>query len=129
MRSKFMRSKTKLMIFHKMLLRQQRRSYSPKRKLGWEGVLSLRKISERWEEITGKPDSSSWLKQLKKRAMDENWTTTLDILNHYDLRYLAKLVKEKKIDNVFMFVNDPQERRALAQFLLREKIDLDTLLI
>lgn len=112
-----------------MLLHQQRRNYTTKKikKLYWDNVLSLGSISNRWEEITGQPDSSSWLDKLRNYAVQNKWTTPSSGIQNLPLKYIAQLQKDRKIKDVFMFVNDPQEKRAVAKFLAREGIDKDTL--
>jgi len=122
-----MRSKT-MTLFLRMLVRRQRRNYTTKkRKLYWDNVLSLGSISNRWEEITGQPDSSSWLDKLRNYAVRNKWTTSSSDIQNFPLEHIARLQKDGKIKDVFMFVNDPEEKRAVAKFLAREGIDKDTL--
>lgn len=111
-------------LFQKMLVR----NYTPKNsKPYWPNVLSLLAISDRWEEITGKPDSSHWLYELGRCA--NNWTTPFSLVKNLSLKDVALLKKHGKIkiEDVFMFINDPEEKKALAKFLVREEIDKETL--
>lgn len=121
-----MRSKT-MTLFLEMLVRRQRRNYTTrKRKLYWN-VLSLGAISNRWQEITGQPDSSSWLDKLGKHAVRKKWRTPFIQIINLPLEDVACLQKSGGIEDVFMFVNNPEEKRAVAQFLARKGADQDLL--
>lgn len=83
-----------------------------------------------WQEITGKPDSSSWLERLRKYVSygkREHWSTPFDTLVNLDLKHIAHLKKKGKIGDVFMFVDDPEEKRAVALFLAGKGIDKGSL--
>jgi hypothetical protein len=107
-----------------------KKNYTPKSsKPYWPNVLSLLAISHRWQEITGKPDSSSWLSKLGRRAARNNWTTPFRQVKNLPLKDVAQLKKHGKIqiEDIFMFVTKKEEKRAVAQFLTREGIPEDTL--
>ena len=75
-----------------------KRNYTPKSsKPYWPNVLSLLAISHRWQEITGKPDSSSWLSKLGRRAARNNWTTPFRQVKNLPLKDVAQLKKHGKI--------------------------------
>lgn len=114
-------------LFLKILVR----NYSPESgKAYWPGQLSLVEISNNWEDITGKPDSSNWLSKLSRRARAANWTTPFRLVRSMRLEDVAQLKKGgkfKTITDVFMDVNDQEEKKALAKFLVDKKIDRETL--
>jgi hypothetical protein len=95
----------------------------------WDNVVSLAYIANRWKEITGQPDSCYWLDELRIHVTNKknNWTTPFTILKNYPIKHIAHMKKNDKIEDVFMFVNSPEEKRAIAKFLAREGIDSDTL--
>jgi hypothetical protein len=95
----------------------------------WDNEVSLASIANRWKEITGQPDSCYWLDELRIHVTNKknNWTTPFTLLKNYPIKHIAHMKKNDKIKDVFMFVNSPEEKRAIAKFLAREGIDSDTL--
>jgi len=102
---------------------------SMKRKIElWDdNVVSLGSIYNHWQEITGKPDSSSWLEKLRNYAVRKEWTTAFSVMKNLPIEDIARLKERNKIEDVFMFVNDPGEKRAVAKFLAHKGVDKDTL--
>lgn len=91
---------------------------------------TLGSLFNRWEEITGKPDNGKWLWNLKNHITynkKDYWSTPFNILVNWDFNHIAKLKRDGKIGDVFMYVKDHEDKKAVALFLRRKGFEKDTL--